>query len=98
MNKILAFILEVFGIGKRKWHYTHNSYSQHIIDYLSRVVDPFTAYNARNDPYMPRPLLCGDIECRDSRGGAFPYLPKAWNYGNGYNTLDELIAWSYGKD
>ena len=54
MNNILGFVIEFFGLGKREYHYTHNSYSNHVIEYFDRVINPYNGTN--NDPYMPRPV------------------------------------------
>ena len=63
MNFILAYIIEFFGLGKREWHYSHDTPSQHILDFIERVVVPHTPgfpfIDPRQDPYMPRPLLTG---------------------------------------
>ena len=46
MNNILAYILEFIGLGKRTWHYTRTTPSQHILDYWARI-----------DPYKIMPLI-----------------------------------------
>ena len=76
MNFILAYIIEFFGLGKREWHYSHNTPSQHILQYL-KSKDP--------DPYKPSPLLTGGYNTIDdianwhygldiSRG--YPFIPR----------------------
>jgi len=53
MNRYIFLILNFFGLAKEEWHYTHGTYSQHIIEYFTRVVDP----HKRLDPYALKPII-----------------------------------------
>lgn len=91
MNVVLSYILRFFGLAKEEWHYTHNTYSQHIIEYFVRVVDPHRQIKVAVDPYTLRPLITDSpIEFTATgkrKPSRRPPVPDSSNYG-GVPTAD----------
>lgn len=73
MNRYISLALRFFGLAKEEWHYTHGTYSQHIIEYFTRVVDP----HKRLDPYALKPII-SDKPIKFSTVDEL----EAWTYGD----------------
>lgn len=72
----------------------YNYYDQHILDFQLRQPIPPNKPSPRDDPYIPRPLLCG-VPTKDGWETPNSYIKQAVN--NGQSTMKGLIDCTYGE-